>query len=91
MKFGEFLKKSRKEVNISQSQMADLLHMSRTSVSNLENDITELKLVTFLEWGVKLNKYRSGQVQSIHELAAMTLSNVDIISLMQNIMQLLGG
>lgn len=91
MKFGAFLRKSRKEVNISQSQMAELLHMSRTSVSNLENDKAELKAETLLRWGQVVAKARYAGVTSIHELAALTLCSIDVASVLQNIMQLLGG
>lgn len=91
MRFGALLRKARKEVKITQSQMAELLNMSRTSVSNIENDLAELKAETLLRWSQIVGKVRTGQVSSIHELAAMTLCSIDVASVMQTIMQVIGG
>lgn len=91
MKFGWYLKQARKEVNLSQERMAELLCMSRTSLSNLERDKAELKAETLLLFAKVIAKLRNGQAQSLNELAAITVCSVDVASVMQAIMQVMGG
>ena len=46
MNFKENLKKIRKEKNLTQQQLADLLHVTKTTIANYEQGIKEPKLKT---------------------------------------------
>lgn len=50
MEFGSLLKKMRVVADISQEEMAEKLHMSRSNVSRLENNRMDLKAVDLIKW-----------------------------------------
>lgn len=50
MEFGAVLRKMRKEAGLSQEEMAEKLHVSRSNISRLETDKLELKAVDLLRW-----------------------------------------
>ena len=88
MKFGAILRKTREQVGLSQIEMAELLHMSRSSISKLENDRAELKAETLLKWAKIVASYRFGQVC---EAAAITACHIDVATVIQTLIQVLGG
>jgi transcriptional regulator with XRE-family HTH domain len=50
VEFGSLLKKMRVVADISQEEMAEKLHMSRSNVSRLENNRMDLKAVDLIKW-----------------------------------------
>ncbi|MCM3739193.1 helix-turn-helix domain-containing protein [Oceanobacillus luteolus] len=50
VEFGSVLRKMRVVADISQEEMAEKLHMSRSNVSRLENNRMELKAVDLIKW-----------------------------------------
>lgn len=65
-----------------------MLHMPRSSISKIENDKVDLKAETLLKWCKAIASVRGGQA---YEAAAVTLCSIDVSSVMQTLMQLLGG
>lgn len=91
MKFGARLRKSRKEVGLSQEEISDILHISRSTVSKLENNLADLKASTLLRWGQVISLFRSGQVTSAQEVTAAMVCSVDVSMAMDVIQKVLGG
>lgn len=50
------LKPTREHANLSQEDMAEVLFMSRSSISKIENGITILSATTLIEWLVKVKR-----------------------------------
>lgn len=88
MRFGPVLRESRVKAGLSQEEMSELLHMSRSSISKLENDKADLKAETMLKWSKVIASVRGGQV---YEAAAIALCSIDVAVVMKGLMQLLGG
>lgn len=88
VRFGAVLRQTRKQAGISQEQIAEMLHMSRSSVSKLENDKADLKAETLLKWSKAVASVKCGQA---YEAAAVAVCSIDIPSVVQGLMQLLGG
>lgn len=88
LKFGSFLRKTREQAGLSQIKMAQLLHMSRSSVSKLENDKLDLKAETLLKWTKIVASQRCGQA---YEAAAVALCSIDVATVIDGLMKILGG
>lgn len=89
VEFGSILKKMRVVADISQEEMAEELHMSRSNVSRLENNRMELKAVDLIKWcritnnpDVLMALYAG--VEVIHQLQPIT-------SLITGFITILGG
>lgn len=50
MEFGATLRKMRKGADMSQEDMAEKLHISRSNISRLETNSLELKAVDLINW-----------------------------------------
>lgn len=74
MSFGPVLKQMRKNANMSQEELAEELHIARSSISKLERDQLELKAVDLLSW--------ANVTQSQDIIAALALG-VDVVLLQQ--------
>ena len=53
---GEQLKRARKILNMSQNQLADLVHVSRQTISSIENDHTPSEALRMLIWNVLVDQ-----------------------------------
>lgn len=53
---GEQLKRARKILNMSQNQLADLVHVSRPTISSIENDRTPSEALRMLIWNVLVDQ-----------------------------------
>lgn len=53
---GEQLKRARKILNMSQNQLADLVHVSRQTISSIENDRTPSEALRMLIWNVLVDQ-----------------------------------
>lgn len=53
---GEQLKRARKILNMSQNQLADLVHVSRPTISSIENDRTPSEALRMLVWNVLVDQ-----------------------------------
>ena len=53
---GEQLKRARKILNMSQNQLADLVHVSRPTISSIENDRTSSEALRMLIWNVLVDQ-----------------------------------
>ncbi|WP_106494932.1 helix-turn-helix domain-containing protein [Lentibacillus sp. Marseille-P4043] len=50
MEFGPVLRRMRRVADISQEEMAEKLHISRSNISRLENDKLDLKAADLIKW-----------------------------------------
>lgn len=50
LEFGSVLRRMRRVADISQEEMAERLHISRSNVSRLENNRMELKASDLIKW-----------------------------------------
>lgn len=91
MGFGTRLKRIRKDVGLTQEEISDVLHISRSSISKLENDLADLKASTLYQWGRVVALFRTGQASSVQEITAAMLSSVDNAVVADVIMKVLGG
>lgn len=53
---GEQLKRARKILNMSQNQLADLVHVSRQTISGIENDRISSEALRMLIWNVLVDQ-----------------------------------
>ncbi len=91
MKFGGVLRKSRKEIDLTQEDMAQLLNFSRSNVSKLEIDFSELKAETLVHWGRAIALFRSGQAATVCEAAALAVNTIDAQLVLEAIIQVFAG
>lgn len=82
MKFGSVLKKMRKEANLSQEDMADELHIARSSISKLERDQLELREADLINWC---------QTTNAQEILIAFLLGADGISMMQQVIEFISS
>lgn len=82
MKFGSVLKKMRKEANLSQEDMADELHIARSSISKLERDQLELRAADLINWC---------QTTNAQEILIAFLLGADGISMMQQVIEFISS
>ncbi|MGG3800635.1 helix-turn-helix domain-containing protein [Metabacillus fastidiosus] len=82
MRFGSILKKTRLKAGYSQEQLAEMLHMSRSCISKLENDKKTLDGATMIRW------FQNTQA---HDVLVALIYQVDVATLVQNATTLIGG
>ncbi|MGG0890290.1 helix-turn-helix transcriptional regulator [Cytobacillus horneckiae] len=82
MSFGNILRKVRINAGLSQEELADKIHLSRSAVSRLENNRLEIRLADAIRWF---------QATNAPEAIAAMLCGVDIASLAQSLTMLIGG
>src|SRR5699024_11309275 len=78
MQFGSVLRKMRKSSGMSQEDLAEELHMSRSNVSRLETYHLELKAADLIRWA---------NVTHSQEMLIALLCGVDSLPLMQQIIE----
>lgn len=81
MKFGAILRACRERVGMSQEEIAFRLNRSRTAITKLENDQQKLDVQTFLQWL---------DITGAKEVAVAFFCGMDGLSIMQNILQVMG-
>lgn len=79
---GVIVKALRTRKGWSQEELAEKVHMSRSAISKLETDQQTLDVPTLV---------RLIQVTNAPEVAVAILCGMDGISIMQNLMTLIGG
>ncbi|GED13773.1 helix-turn-helix domain-containing protein [Aneurinibacillus migulanus] len=82
MKFGAILQACRERAGLSQEEIAEKLHRSRSCISKLENDKKALDAQTLIEWA---------KATQANEVVVAFLYGMDGLGMIQNIMSLLGG
>ena len=85
MRFGNILRTTRLVAGLSQEDMAEKTHLSRSAVSRLENNKMELKAADLVRWL---------QATQLHDVAAATtaiVAGVDLAALAQMLTALVGG
>lgn len=82
IKFGAVLQACRERAGLSQEELAFRLNRSQSCVSRFEKDKKVPDIATFVQW---MN------VTQATEVAVAFLYGLDGVSILQNIMQLLGG
>lgn len=80
--FGDILKKTRLVSGLSQEDMAEKTHLSRSTVSRLENNKMEIKAVDLINWF---------QATQAPEIAAAIICGVDVVAVTQLLSTLVGG
>ncbi|WP_405103142.1 helix-turn-helix transcriptional regulator [Oceanobacillus sp. FSL H7-0719] len=91
MEIGAKLKKMRRGAGISQQLMADLLHISRSNVSRLENENIELKAVDLIKWCKITNNPDMLMVLYASIDVTSTLVNSGAMALITGFITTLGG
>lgn len=69
--YGKHLKKFRKSVGMTQQDIADELHLSRTAISKIENGMQEATITQFVRWA---------QITNCDVQAVIILFGTDIIA-----------
>ena len=64
---GEAIKKARKERNLTQSQLGELVGVQKAQISKLENSLTDARLETILKVFKALNAKVNFQVELLDE------------------------
>lgn len=85
MSFGAILKSCRERAGLTQEQLAELLHRSRSCISKIESDKKTLDAATLIRWG---------DVTSAKEVVCAIVYGIDpnvIIQNMQTFLSLVGG
>lgn len=77
MEFGGVLRKMRREAGMSQEELAEELHISRSNVSRLETNNLELKAADLLRWA---------NATETQDLLIATMCSIDI-SIVQQILE----
>lgn len=79
--YGTLLRIFRQRAKLTQEQLAEKLHISRTTVTKYERDRQPIDLHTFIEWV---------RVTESQKAAAMLVSGVDIPTIIYQILQATG-
>lgn len=78
--YGKHLKKFRKSVGMTQQDIADELHLSRTAISKIENGTQEATINQFVRWA---------QVTNCDVQAALILFGTDIFANLSTVLPLI--
>ncbi|HLR43068.1 MAG TPA: helix-turn-helix transcriptional regulator [Pseudogracilibacillus sp.] len=78
MQFGTVLRKMRKNAGFSQEEMAEELHIARSSISKLERDQLELRASDMINWC---------NVTNAQEVLIAFLLGIDGVSVMQGLLE----
>ncbi|MGE8207744.1 helix-turn-helix domain-containing protein [Heyndrickxia sp. NPDC080065] len=84
MGFGAILKSVRKQRKMSQEEIAEKLHISRSNISKLENDKITLDVQTLVQW-MEVTNAKEVMIAALCGLDPVTVSQS-----IQNIMSLFG-
>ncbi|MGE7115152.1 helix-turn-helix domain-containing protein [Lysinibacillus sp. NPDC047702] len=82
MQYGAILKALRVKADLTQQQLADKLHRSRSCISKFEKEIKSIDMPTFMEW-VRIT---DGQLA-----AAAMMYGVDALSIINQVLPIVGG
>lgn len=82
MKFGAILKACRVRAGLSQEQIAEMLHRSRSCISKFEKEHKIPDMVTFLSWLDKTNAKDVGYA---------LVSGIDPTTILQTVFQVVGA
>lgn len=82
MEFGSILRKMRVVADISQEEMAEQLHMSRSNISRLENNRMELKAADLIKWC---------RITNNPDVLMALYAGVEVVNQLQPITQLITG
>lgn len=82
MKYGAILKACRERAGMSQEEIAELIHRSRSCISKFENDQKTLDVHTLIQWV---------NVTSAKDVMVAFLCGMDGITIMQSIISVIGG
>lgn len=74
MQFGAILKKMRKGADMSQEELAEKLHIARSSISKLETNNLELRASDLWRWA---------KVTENQDLIAAMILGIDVVVLQQ--------
>jgi len=82
MEFGSILRKMRVVAEISQEEMAEKLHMSRSNISRLENNRMELKAVDLIKWC---------RITNNPDVLMALYAGIEVVNQLQPVTQLITG
>jgi transcriptional regulator with XRE-family HTH domain len=82
LEFGGILKAARQKAGLSQEELAFRLNMNQSDVSKFENDRKVPDIHTFMKWV---------QQTSTQEVFVAFLYGIDGLSILQNLMPIIGG
>lgn len=85
MMFGPILKTTRLVAGLSQEDMSERTHLSRSTISRLENNKMELKAADLIRW------LQATQIHDVSVAAVAVVSGVDLVALTQMLTTLVGG
>lgn len=80
MEFGQILRSMRKDADMSQEDIAEELHIARSSISKLETDQLELKATDLFRWA---------KATENQELIAAMILGIDV-GLLQQALEMVG-
>ncbi|OAK72660.1 helix-turn-helix domain-containing protein [Lederbergia galactosidilytica] len=82
MNLGVALRKTRKHAGFSQEEMAEEMHLPRSTISKLENNKLFLKADDLIKWC---------NVTQAQEMAIALIYGIDVPTVVQNLATLVGG
>ncbi|KON86585.1 XRE family transcriptional regulator [Sporosarcina globispora] len=82
MTFGAVLKACRERAGLTQEEIAEKLHRSRSCISKIESDRKTLDVSTLIRWA---------DATSAKDVACAIVTGVDPVMIMQQLMPLIGG
>ncbi|RJX40909.1 XRE family transcriptional regulator [Paenibacillus pinisoli] len=82
MKYGAILRACRDRIGMSQEQLAERLHRSRSAISKLENDQQELDVRTLTQWA---------EITGAREVVVAFICGIDGLSILQSLIPMIGG
>lgn len=92
MNFGALLKATRKAVDLTQEQIAPLVHISRTSISKLERGDMPLKADDLVKWLQVVGARMQVSNPALPIEAGIALVHgVDILALTEMLTKVVGG
>ncbi|MBY0157304.1 helix-turn-helix domain-containing protein [Cytobacillus oceanisediminis] len=82
MTFGAVLKACRERAGLTQEEIAEKLHRSRSCISKFESDKKTLDVTTLIRWT---------DVTSAKDVACAIVTGMDPVMILQQFMPLIGG
>lgn len=82
MSYGAILKALRVRANLTQQELADKLHRSRSCISKFEKETKTIDMPTFMQW----IQITDGQVA-----AAAMMFGMDTLSIINQLLPFIGG
>lgn len=80
--FGAVLRACRERAGLTQEQLAEKLHRSRSCISKFESDKKTLDVMTLIRWT---------DVTNSKEIAYMIVSGIEPMMILQQMMTMIGG